>query len=223
METGACRGSEIKLMTDSAPRPINSREKVAVALYQLASRVHWPAREDALRQAFARLSPKAQRLVDIGCGPGLLTQTARDLGYAYIGLDPDRAAIEHARQKHLSDAVQFAVADASDASDFVRAGDIAILNGVCHHLSDDEFSQVLRSLSVCNGLFILDHQLDQATSRLNRYLQQKDRGRFVRPSTAFANLTGYRTIHHEVFPIPSRHFPAWRYFCNFYVPAKVDA
>jgi SAM-dependent methyltransferase len=209
-------------MTDSAQRLIN-REKMVVALYQLASRVHWPAREDALRQAFARLKPQGQRLIDIGCGPGLLTKAARDLGFAYIGIDPDRAAIEYARQKHTSGAPQFAVADASGVADFVQAGDIAILNGVSHHLSDHELSSVLSSLKICSGIFILDHQLDEATSRLNRFLQQKDRGRFVRPSSTFASLPGYHTSYHVVFPIPSESFPAWRYFCNFYVPVKVDA
>lgn len=209
-------------MIDSIPRAINNREKIAVALYQLASRVHWPARENALRQAFAKVSPKGQRLIDIGCGPGLLTGMAMDLHYAYMGIDPDRAAIEYARHRYLSERVQFAVADASDIPDFVRVGDIAILNGVSHHLSDEQMSMVLGSLHICSGIFILDHQLDQATSRLNRFLQQKDRGRFVRPSTAFARLAGYRKIYHEVFPIPSKRFSAWRYFCNFYVPVMVD-
>jgi 2-polyprenyl-3-methyl-5-hydroxy-6-metoxy-1,4-benzoquinol methylase len=207
-------------MTDSAQRQIPVREKMAVALYQLASRVHWPAREDALRQALAHLGLRGQRLVDIGCGPGLLAKAARDLGFAYIGIDPDRAAIEYARQKYTSEGIQFAVADASDVTDFVHAGDVAILNGVSHHLSDRELSLVLSSLKPCSGIFILDHQLDQATSRLNRFLQQKDRGRFVRPSTAFDSLPGYRTSYHVIFSIPSKSLPAWRYFCNFYVPVK---
>jgi SAM-dependent methyltransferase len=209
-------------MIDLAKRLIPDREKMAVALYQIASRVHWPAREDALRQAFAYLELRGQRLVDIGCGPGLLAKTARDLGLTYIGIDPDRAAIENARQKS-TEGVEFAVANASDVADFIQAEDIAILNGVCHHLSDRELSLVLSSLKACSGVFILDHQLDQATSLLNRFLQQNDRGRFVRPSSAFDPLPGYRTSYRVIFSIPSKRLPAWRYFCNFYVPVKVHA
>lgn len=208
-------------MTDLAKRLIPDREKMAVALYQIASRVHWPAREDALRQAFAYLELRGQRLVDIGCGPGLLAKAARDLGLTYMGIDPDRAAIEHARQKSTLEGVEFAVADASDVADFIQAEDIAILNGVCHHLSDHELSLVLSSLKTCSGVFILDHQLDQATSLLNRFLQRNDRGRFVRPSSAFDPLPGYRTSYRVIFSIPSKRLPAWRYFCNFYVPVKV--
>lgn len=146
---------------------------------------------------------------------------ATDLGYSYVGLDPDRAAIEYARLKYPSATIEFVVADASNVSDYVRGGDIAILNGVIHHLSDNETELVLNSLLSCSGVFILDHQLDDATSPLNRYLQQKDRGRFVRSCAAFANLAGYRRTYHTVFPIPSKRYQAWRYFCNFYVPVEL--
>lgn len=206
-----------------AKRLIFNREKMAVALYQIASQVHWPAREHALRQAFAHLELRGRRLVDIGCGPGLLAKAASDLGFSYIGIDPDRAAIEHARQNNTSEGVEFAVANASDVTNFIQAEDIAVLNGVCHHLSDHELSFVLSSLEACSGVFILDHQLDQATSLLNRFLQRNDRGRFVRPSSAFDPLPGYRTSYRVMFSIPSKTLPAWRYFCNFYVPVKVHA
>src|SRR2546423_15430771 len=100
------------------------RAKIAVALYQIASRVHWPAREDALRRAFATVGlDGGRRIVDVGCGPGLLAKAATNLGFTYIGIDPDRAAIEHARRIHTSEWVKFAVAKASDVSDYVQAED----------------------------------------------------------------------------------------------------
>jgi hypothetical protein len=140
------------------------------------------------------------------------------MGFSYLGIDPDEAAIVRARDVSGFEHASFALADAAEASNFVKANDIAVLNGVCHHLSEAVFSDVLQSLRICRGIFVLDHQLDSLTSPLNRLLQKHDKGKHVRQSELFAALPGYQRVYHEVFPIPAHIAPVWRYFCSYYVP-----
>lgn len=198
--------------------------KLQVAMYQAASLVHWPARERALLTAFAELKlvGKGGRIVDIGCGPGLLAGVLVPRGFTYLGLDPDIESISQARTvyKSAGSAAEFCVAAASDVSSLILSSDIVVMNGVCHHLSDENLSTVFKLLQVCRGLFILDHQLDDRTSRPNRILQRADKGRFVRASTVFERLPGYQTLYSQIFSIPSPVFPMWRYFCNFYIPSE---
>ena len=60
--------------------------------YLILSAIHWREREDALRYCVPLITPsngvpQHLRVVDVGCGPGLLVPLALELGYQYLGMD----------------------------------------------------------------------------------------------------------------------------------------
>lgn len=68
-------------------------------------------RYDAIAAHLRRLGPGA-RVLDVGCGDGLLLERARDLELGrYTGVDLSRAAIDRARERH-GEGVELVVADA---------------------------------------------------------------------------------------------------------------
>jgi 2-polyprenyl-3-methyl-5-hydroxy-6-metoxy-1,4-benzoquinol methylase len=73
------------------------------------------------------------RLLDVGCGPGLLLDEARRRGYETIGLELSRASAEHARDTLGLDVRELALEDFEDE----RGGfDVVVLADVIEHLDD---------------------------------------------------------------------------------------
>ena len=115
--------------------------------------------------------------------------------------------------------VAFDAARASDAAALVGADDLVVLNGVAHHLDDDELAACTEAARRARGLILLDHwRRAGETPRVTRFLQDHDRGRHVRDYAAFAALRGFRTLSSEVFPIGLAGLRLWLYFCNSYRP-----
>lgn len=71
----------------------------------------------------ALLAPGAPRLVDVGCGGGMLLEAARDRGWATLGIDPADAAAEECRRLGLDvrHATYEAVALEPGSADVVHA------------------------------------------------------------------------------------------------------
>lgn len=60
------------------------------------------------------LQRRPQRVLDLGCGPGLYTQRLAALGHTCTGIDIAPASIEHAREHAVGDRELYAVGDVTD-------------------------------------------------------------------------------------------------------------
>ena len=83
------------------------------------------------------------RLLDVGCGHGLLLDEARSRGYETVGLELSRSAARHAREALGLDVREAPVEDFADDEGF----DVVVLADVLEHL-DDPVAAVQR----CAGL-----------------------------------------------------------------------
>jgi SAM-dependent methyltransferase len=183
--------------------------------YGWLARVHWPAREQAIRGLIRRhfLNETASRdpmtrMLDVGCGPAWLAETAAALDAEYLGVDPDPPR----------GVPQVRAGRASDVEELLQPRDLVVINGVAHHLDDAEFSGVVASARRSAGLIVCDHALDAATPLRSRVLQSLDRGRHVRPLEFFERLRGWSRIETLRFPIRIAGIPAWDYFAAAYRP-----
>jgi 2-polyprenyl-3-methyl-5-hydroxy-6-metoxy-1,4-benzoquinol methylase len=75
------------------------------------------------------------RLLDVGCGPGLLLDEARRRGYDTLGLELSRASAEHARDALGLDVRELALEDFADDS-YLPGFDVVVLADVIEHLDD---------------------------------------------------------------------------------------
>jgi SAM-dependent methyltransferase len=72
------------------------------------------------------------RLLDVGCGPGLLLDEARSAGYDVVGVELSREAALHARDALGLDVREVALEDFDDAGGF----DVVVLADVIEHVDD---------------------------------------------------------------------------------------
>ena len=77
----------------------------------------------------------AGRLLDVGCGPGLLLDEARDRGYETTGLELSRASAAHARDALGLDVRELALEDFTDDGD-PPGFDVVVLADLIEHLDD---------------------------------------------------------------------------------------
>lgn len=67
----------------------------------MTMRQFWNANTHYHRLVLASLSPDASRVLDVGCGDGILSAELVDAGVPHIvGLDVDRPVIDRARTRH---------------------------------------------------------------------------------------------------------------------------
>ena len=196
----------------------------SLRVYLLCSKVHWTPRERAIRRALEVLADGGEvgRIVDVGCGPGLLAGMAEEMNLAYLGLDADADCVEFCRRTRgdFSNAT-FAVHDATRGAGPFNKKDILVLNGVAHHLDDSRLAEVIESAGACGGLIVADHlRRISGMGRIAVWMQRADRGGFVRPYERFERLAGFTIAHHEEFPIRVAGIALWTYFCNAYGPRR---
>jgi SAM-dependent methyltransferase len=89
------------------------------------------ATADSLLGLVAQHVPRG-RLLDVGCGHGLLLDEARRRGYATVGLELSRAAATHARDAFGLDVREVPLEGFADATGF----DAIVLADVLEHLDD---------------------------------------------------------------------------------------
>jgi len=92
--------------------------------------------------------PETRRILDLGCGTGILTVTLATEGKEVFGVDPSPAMLNYARQRQDADKVTWVDGD----SGTVRHGlfDLAVMTGnVAQHIPDPQWTQTLADLRKC--------------------------------------------------------------------------
>jgi len=194
-----------------------------IYFYLLHSKVHWQEREDAISEALDRLpiniSGKPLRMLDIGCGPGLLVNMALKKGFSYLGMDTDQASIDYRRRKYRDkEHASFTTSTIHSREVIVSTGDIVILNGVMHHLDDETAKELFGHLLHADFVIILDHYIDKTLEKWPTFLQKRDRGKYLRDYSFFKKIKGYRSVLNIVFPVKIFSLIFWMYFCVAYTP-----
>ena len=142
------------------------------------------------QRALLPIAPGA-RIADIGCGPGFIVRHL-PAGISYTGFDTDPRYIAYANA-HFADRGRFLhrLFDADAARD-LGPFDIAMMNGVLHHLTDEEAHRTLavvrQALSPGGRLFTLDGCCVPGQSAFVRFLLKIDRGRHVRTEAGYRGL-----------------------------------
>ena len=85
-----------------------------------------------LVDVFARLAPAGARLLDVGCGPGMLLSQARLSGYRVEGVEPDANIVSVARDAQVE--VRHGYFPEALAPD--ETFDIIVFNDVLEHIPD---------------------------------------------------------------------------------------
>lgn len=146
------------------------------------------ARYECLRELDVR---PGHRVLDVGCGPAYYVDKLPE-GVVYEGFDTDARYIAWAREK-FGHRARFTVDTYTEAH---RAQlppfDRVLLMGLLHHLDDAQSQGLLdligRSLAPGGKVIALDTCFDPALNLVQTVLAAKDRGRFVRTTSAFKSL-----------------------------------
>jgi SAM-dependent methyltransferase len=140
------------------------------ALYRHMSDEAYLAEEQGRRATAARLLDLVEpfavggRLVDVGCGPGLLLDEARRRGYETVGLELSRTSAAHARDALGLDVRELALEDFPERESF----DVVVLADVLEHL-DDPVGGVARCAALLRPggvLCVVTPDPSSATARL---------------------------------------------------------
>lgn len=138
------------------------------------------------------------RVLDIGCGLGDVLEHFAGTEVDYLGIDVSEEYIDFARRRYGSKARFVCRSATGTALDEPASFDIAIANGVLHHLGDGEASAMLElarsSLKPAGRLVTLDGCYTGEQSSVERFILSRDRGHFVR------TREGYETLARESFP-----------------------
>lgn len=130
-----------------------------------------------------------QKVVDIGCGPGHAARLLPD-DVDYVGFDISPDYVEHAKSLHAGNPRRsFLVGTAEhfiqDLPEAMREADLVIINGVLHHLEDEEAVTALRLARAClkqdgGRLVCLENCYLLSQARMARWIVSRDRGRNLR-------------------------------------------
>ena len=140
-----------------------------------------------MNREFWRIEP-GQKVVDIGCGPGIVLRFLPE-DIDYVGFDVSEEYIRHAREAHAGNPRRTFLVGNSE--DFVKQlpesmadADLVLINGVLHHLDDDEALTALRLAHAClhpgGRLVSYENCLLRSQAPLARWIVSKDRGRNLR-------------------------------------------
>lgn len=153
------------------------------------------------------------RLIDIGCGPGVMLDDLPEVDY--VGIDIEERYITRARRLYGRRG-RFLLGTAGlDGIDLRGDRDIALAIGVLHHLTDDEARGLLaaarKALRAGGRLITFDNCYTPDQSRFARLVIDLDRGQFVRTREAYEGLIAEVfprrrvVVRHDLLRIPYTH------------------
>ncbi|RRD35268.1 class I SAM-dependent methyltransferase [Leucobacter sp. OH2974_COT-288] len=88
----------------------------------------------------------AKKIIDLGCGTGILTTTLVTPGREVIGVDPAPAMIAYARQRENGDNVTWITGTSNEISE-AAAADVVLLTGnVAMHILADAWHETLQDI-----------------------------------------------------------------------------
>lgn len=150
--------------------------------------------------AYLELEPNA-RILDIGCGPGfLLEKLPTDV--RYTGFDTDAGYVTYAKKRFGGRGEFVCGPFDADAAAATGPADVVMMNGVLHHLDDDEARETLDVIATAlhpgGVLFTLDGCYVDGQSPIARHLLKNDRGPNVRTETGYRDLLDGRFSSVEV-------------------------
>lgn len=145
---------------------------------------------------------EGDKIFDIGCGPGFIVEKL-PTGINYFGFDTDKKYISYANIKFGDKGSFLCGYFDKDAAEKSGSADVVMMNGVLHHLSDEEADKTLaiikQVLRPGGRLFTLDGCFVEGQSTLAHKLLKYDRGRYVRTHD------GYRSLMTKHFNVVESH------------------
>jgi cyclopropane fatty-acyl-phospholipid synthase-like methyltransferase len=154
----------------------------------------------------------ANRILDIGCGPGTIVPYLPKS--EYIGFDASAEYIESARKRFPE--ATFVCDRVSQYTLPQRLSfDIVLAVGIVHHLGAPEARQLFQiaheALKLRGKLVTIDGVRTTGQSSAARYLLARDRGQFVRTKEGYVQVASQVfsdvrvSIRHDLLRIPYTH------------------
>lgn len=124
-------------------------------------------------QIISRMAPAHWRLLELGCGSGLLALKLEGIYAQYTGVDIARNAIEQAKQKVRAPGFSFVAADVSDYEP--READLTIFLGLTDWLSPQQLRGLLARIRSPHILFSYSQVARWNPYRFYRYFTDQPR------------------------------------------------
>jgi SAM-dependent methyltransferase len=140
--------------------------------------------------AFCSIGP-SDRVFDLGCGTAQLLKYLRC--EQYLGVDLDLAALRRA-SRFASPNIRFLPGDGWDTAFRELSPTVALLIGVVHHVSDEDFLLMIDRLRACAGSLQRIVALEVSyfpRAFFNNFLSRLDRGCHVRRPEEYEELFGH--------------------------------
>lgn len=157
---------------------------------------------------------KDKKIIEIGCSTGICANEIINMRHnEYFGIDIEKKYIEKARS--LFPNGQFICQDARNLKFDDGFFDIAIFNGVAHHMSDVLFKDCLKEIKRViknNGFVLISEPVFNHKNILSTILLSVDRGKYIRKSEEYSRLiieSGFKIIRTRFFKFSAHRFVSY--------------
>ena len=145
------------------------------------------------------------KILDLGCGTGILTRAFAEKGHIVVGCDPAPAMLELAKKNDRNREVEWILSNAQDYKTSVLF-DLIVMTGHTFQvfLTDEDVLAVFRTVKQCmseNGIFVFETRnpnidWEQRLSGSKKEIQLKS-GEMVLMSTDSVKVEGERVSFHH--------------------------